>query len=1030
MDSPEELVEEPVKHTVQRFGEIARNYLDQRPHDRANFSAVLLDTESEELPVLIANHLAKQIEDETDLRCDLLVTHVDSDKLRKIYDRQNRRIGHEIESSLTSEAARIFLSRLRVGIASPESLESHTATKRQDILLLYDVIARRARVTWHEAISLNGNQKLLEHIPTDISRRKSQSSGSLRSSVYLTSPSQIEPSQAYLDALHDVLVGTSQDVTRHFIPAQEVQLGSREISEKLKLAHQMANWVITYDRIADRRLISRADQDGRLRILRYFSSPRSIHNVIVSTELTQEYLYDRLREDIEEILPGQAEDTVSNLIYAIYDRSASLSGSIVMRGARWDNYAREFIGIIVAQRELELILSGSAGSPNRTVMFFLDEFKSWLDLSGKISDILAVNLYVSPDGPLLRLVVSEAKCVGEANLSESRTKSRSQLTETYTALCKRFVASDTTVDYLIWRNRLADMLIEHMDPWGERETLGDMRFDEWIISIRNGSIPIDVSGHSIVAVHDKPNSSPDFDHWTADTEKERAQRRKLAQWILGVDGIQKSLQGIAHSRCSPLFHEPKEWKLIPIPPIPGSTSPMPDGFSETSNDEQAKNESSDEAEKAANEIGGDGSSCLGEGEIIDLRREPMPQPELPAGWKPEVYAAVAEMKTTDDEQRRGKEWLDARVEYLKQALQAENMEAPVKGIRLTPNAGLVRVDGRAVRITWLEKRRIDLLTQYGIEIVRITPHPGYITVALKRPERKILHLSDAWTTRSLEEAAPERNLALVIGEQEDDGKLFYLSLENKFAGRERADPHTLISGTTGSGKGILVSNLILDICAFNDPRSVEVYLIDPKQGADYLWTPNLPHLREGIVTDMKSAVDLLNNLVCEMEDRYRRITQAGCPNIDQYNKKNSTTKIPRVIIFFDEVANWMQDDDFKREVERLINKIATKSRAAGLHLFMVYQRADNQVMTMQLRTNLGNKIILRLGDEGSSKIALGEKGAESLLGKGHVIAKLGTGEKIYGQVPFISPDEINNIATAVVAAWEKGSYEQDRNRGE
>ena len=35
------LAEEPVKHTVQRFGEIATHYLDQRPHDRANFSAVL-----------------------------------------------------------------------------------------------------------------------------------------------------------------------------------------------------------------------------------------------------------------------------------------------------------------------------------------------------------------------------------------------------------------------------------------------------------------------------------------------------------------------------------------------------------------------------------------------------------------------------------------------------------------------------------------------------------------------------------------------------------------------------------------------------------------------------------------------------------------------------------------------------------------------------------------------------------------------------------------------------------------------------
>ena len=74
-------------------------------------------------------------------------------------------------------------------------------------------------------------------------------------------------------------------------------------------------------------------------------------------------------------------------------------------------------------------------------------------------------------------------------------------------------------------------------------------------------------------------------------------------------------------------------------------------------------------------------------------------------------------------------------------------------------------------------------------------------------------------------------------------------------------------------------------------------------------------------------------------------------------------------------------------------------------------------MTMQLRTNLGNKLILKLGDQGSSKIALGDKGAEALMGKGHIIADIGTGEKIYGQVPYIGPDEAQTLAAAIRRAW-------------
>ena len=77
-------------------------------------------------------------------------------------------------------------------------------------------------------------------------------------------------------------------------------------------------------------------------------------------------------------------------------------------------------------------------------------------------------------------------------------------------------------------------------------------------------------------------------------------------------------------------------------------------------------------------------------------------------------------------------------------------------------------------VGWLERRQVDLMTRYGIEIVRITPQPGRIAVALKRQQRAILHLADAWLRRELETSAPEKNMALVVGEQEDDGEVVLL----------------------------------------------------------------------------------------------------------------------------------------------------------------------------------------------------------------------------------------------------------------
>ena len=698
------LTDEPVDHAVDKLGEIASHYLKQRPHERANFSAVLLDSEAEELPRLVAKHLADEIENEADLRCDLTVTHEKPQKLRQIYERQNRHIGHEIESSLTSEAGRNFLSRLRVGITSPQLLASPNGTKRQDIVLLHDVIARRAEVTWHDAPSARAADELPRHVPTDISRRKSQSSGGLSTSVYLTSPWQVAPSQAYLDAMHDVLEGRAFGANSHFLPAQRVELGSRSIAHKLAQAHAIANWVITYDRIADRRLIARSNE--QLRILRYFSAPRSFHNVIVSTEVSKDHLRDRLREDLEHIMPGRDNETLERLFATIHRRSTSLSGSIVMRGAHWDNYARELIGLIVAQREIELLLSD--GGDHRTAMFFLDEFKDWLDLSGEISDILAVDLQASAvTGPRVRLVIVEAKCVAEAGVHESLKRSWTQLERTYTAIANRFTAQGSTVDPAIWRHRLADMLVEHMDPWGNRETLAGKAFDQWLDSIRREEAPFEVSGHSIVSVHDMEHSAEDLNRRAADTERPRHERRRLAQWRLGADCITKSIRGIADDDQRSQLNEPEEWAQTtsaagqgPFAPEHRPSRPEPKGNPQNPPWPAAKSEPSKEgtihgSKAAESSDTSSGASRvrneLGSG-VRDGRRN-----DTPTGWESGIHDAVVAMQRPN-EQREGEEWLDNVVESFKQALQAEDMEAPVENAVLTPNSALLHVGGRKLTV--------------------------------------------------------------------------------------------------------------------------------------------------------------------------------------------------------------------------------------------------------------------------------------------------------------------------------------------
>jgi len=98
-----------------------------------------------------------------------------------------------------------------------------------------------------------------------------------------------------------------------------------------------------------------------------------------------------------------------------------------------------------------------------------------------------------------------------------------------------------------------------------------------------------------------------------------------------------------------------------------------------------------------------------------------------------------------------------------------------------------------------------------------------------------------------------------------------------------------------------------------------------------------------------------------------------------------------------------------------VSRLGVKARAAGMHLIFAAQRPDANVMPMQLRDNLGNRLILKVASVGTSEIALGVKGAEQLLGLGHLAARL-SGEPaiIYAQAPFLSDDDIDAAVDAII----------------
>jgi S-DNA-T family DNA segregation ATPase FtsK/SpoIIIE len=174
---------------------------------------------------------------------------------------------------------------------------------------------------------------------------------------------------------------------------------------------------------------------------------------------------------------------------------------------------------------------------------------------------------------------------------------------------------------------------------------------------------------------------------------------------------------------------------------------------------------------------------------------------------------------------------------------------------------------------------------------------------------------------------------------------------------------------------------------------------------DYQQFLKLPHLREGIITEQGRAQEVLASLVQQMDQRYDLLFKAGVNNLLDYNKKVPISeRLPILWLVHDEFADWMLVNEYKDAISASVQRLGTKARAAGIHLVFAAQRPDANVLPPQLRDNLGNRLILRVESQGTSEIALNEKGAEKLLGRGHLAARL-NGEIIYAQVPFLSYEE-------------------------
>ncbi|MCI6339311.1 MAG: DNA translocase FtsK 4TM domain-containing protein, partial [Campylobacter sp.] len=296
----------------------------------------------------------------------------------------------------------------------------------------------------------------------------------------------------------------------------------------------------------------------------------------------------------------------------------------------------------------------------------------------------------------------------------------------------------------------------------------------------------------------------------------------------------------------------------------------------------------------------------------------------------------------------------------------------------------------------------DLAMALRAQTIRIqAPIPGKDVVGIEIPNSDIetIYLREVLESEIFSTAKSELTIALG---KDIVGAPFVTDLKKL--------PHLLIAGTTGSGKSVGINAMLLSLLYRNSPQTLRLIMIDPKM-LEFSMYEGIPHLLTPVITEAKKAVNALENLVSEMERRYKLMAASKTKNIESYNakmKEQGEASLPFIVVIIDELADLMMTSG--KDVEFSIARLAQMARASGIHLIVATQRPSVDVVTGLIKANLPSRISYRVGQKIDSKVILDQLGAESLLGRGDMLfTPPGSPGLVRLHAPFASEAEIETI---------------------
>ncbi len=323
-----------------------------------------------------------------------------------------------------------------------------------------------------------------------------------------------------------------------------------------------------------------------------------------------------------------------------------------------------------------------------------------------------------------------------------------------------------------------------------------------------------------------------------------------------------------------------------------------------------------------------------------------------------------------------------------------------------------------VKISKIQSYANDLkmaTAAHGLRI--IAPIPGRSAVGIEVPNssREIVYIRSVINTKKF--VNTEYELPVAFGKTIEN-EVFMIDLTRM--------PHLLMAGATGSGKSVGINTIITCLLYKCHPDDLKFVMIDPKKIELSLYRniqnhflAFLPGSEEPIVTDTSKALETLQSVCKEMDERYELLKMAMVRDIKSYNEKYDAGELddelghrhlPYIVVIIDELADLMMTAG--KQIEEPIARLAQLARAIGIHLVVATQRPSVNVITGTIKANFPARIAYQVASKVDSRTILDVGGADQLVGRGDLLFTNGGGMTRL-QNAFVSTEEVERITAFV-----------------